>query len=51
VDAPDKGEWQPFHADGAPMILPSNFDGSAIESVKTHVIQMAIKLRKIYDSM
>ncbi|KAK5194966.1 hypothetical protein LTR92_005096 [Exophiala xenobiotica] len=51
VDVPDKGDWQPFHADGTPMILPSNFDGSAIESVKTHVTQMAIKLRKIYDSI
>ncbi|KAK7885695.1 hypothetical protein LTR67_010046 [Exophiala xenobiotica] len=51
VDAPDKGDWQPFHADGTPMILPSNFGGSAIESVKTHVTQMAIKLRKIYDSI
>ena len=51
VTASIKGDWRPFHADGTPMSLPPTFDGSGIESISVYVVQMAIKLRKIYDSM
>ncbi len=51
VDSFQKGDWQPYHADGTPMNLPPTFDGSSIESINTYVAQIAIKLRKVYDSM
>ncbi|KIW94685.1 uncharacterized protein Z519_04662 [Cladophialophora bantiana CBS 173.52] len=51
LDALNNSDWQPFHADGAPMKLPLAFDGSGIGLVTACVVQMAIKLRKIYDSL
>ncbi|OQV03672.1 Fungal Zn2-Cys6 binuclear cluster domain-containing protein [Cladophialophora immunda] len=51
LDALNDGDWQPFHSDGEAMKLPAAFDGSGIGSVTAYVVQMAIKLRKIYDTL
>lgn len=51
LDRLNDHNWHPFLADGPPMKLPPNFDASALGSVPTCAVQMAIKLRKIYDSL
>ncbi|OAG42045.1 hypothetical protein AYO21_03780 [Fonsecaea monophora] len=51
LDALNDSDWQPFDADGAPMKLPPAFDASGIGSVTACVAQLAIKLRKIYETL
>lgn len=46
-----RNEWQPFNTDGTSMKLPPGVDISSVNSVTGCVVQIAIKLRKIYDSL